>query len=115
MGRLTGADAPKEQVDNALFRWCAGRRIVYTTHFKDLQPHRDEVWEMKTPDIRIFGWLYRPLRFVAAFGDYADLYKGTGRTRSYSDARERVKRMRAELDLDEPKFASGKFDDLVCV
>ena len=48
---------------------------------------RDEVWELKTADIRVFGWIYRPLIFIAAFADYADLYKGKNAPRSYPDAR----------------------------
>lgn len=78
-------------------------------------PQKDEVWEMKTPDIRIFGWIYQPLKFVVVFGDYADLYKGRNARRSYDDAVQRVKNRRDGLDLDPPKFAAGTFDELVSV
>jgi hypothetical protein len=114
-GRLKAADPPSEQVDNALYRWIIGKDIVYTRHLNDLMPMVDEVWEMKTADIRIFGWMYLPRKFIAVFGDYADFYKGKNRSKSYEKARERVIRERNGLDLDEPKFVKGTFDELVCV
>ncbi|HWN49995.1 MAG TPA: hypothetical protein VNO18_09230 [Xanthobacteraceae bacterium] len=75
-GRLQAADPPVEQVDDILYRWITGKEILYTRQFKDLTPMADEIWEMKTADIRIFGWMYQPRKFIAVFGDYADLYKG---------------------------------------
>ena len=83
--------------------------------FKDLMPIRDEVWEMKTADIRVFGWMYRPRVFIAVFGDCADTYKGKSATASYEVAKRRVVRERDRLDLDDPKFTPGVFDDLVCI
>jgi hypothetical protein len=59
--------------------------------------------------------MYRRLRFVAVFGDYADLYKGVGRTRSYEEAKRRVISERDRLDLDPPKLMQGTFDELVHV
>jgi hypothetical protein len=114
-GRLKAADPPGEQVDNILYRWITGKEIIYSRQFQDLMPMVDEVWEMKTADIRIFGWMYQPRKFIAVFGDYADLYKGKNKTRSYEDARRRVKAERTALDLDEPKFVTGTFDELVSV
>jgi hypothetical protein len=114
-GRLQAPDPPQEQVDDILYRWITGKRFLYTRQFQDLMPTSDEVWEMKTADIRIFGWMYRPRMFIAVFGDYADLYKGRARQRSYEDAKRKVKRARAALDLDPPKFTGGTFDELVSV
>jgi hypothetical protein len=114
-GRLKASDSPQEQVDNILYRWITGKDIRYTRQFQDLMPRGDEVWEMKTADIRIFGWMYQPLKFIAVFGDYADLYKGRGASRSYEVAKQKVKNQRDNLDLDPPKFATGTFDELVSV
>ncbi len=93
-GRLKAPDAPKEQMDNILYRWITGKDIRYGRQFQDLMPMVDEVWEMKTPDLRIFGWIYQPRKFIAVFGDYADLYKGANKSRSYAAAVQRVKRKR---------------------
>jgi hypothetical protein len=115
IGRLQATETPQEQIDYMMYRWIAGKRIIYNRMFKDLMPIQDEVWEMKTADIRVFGWMYRPCIFIAVFGDYADLYKGRSATASYEGAKRRVVRERDRLDLDEPKFTSGVFDDLICV
>jgi hypothetical protein len=71
---------------------------------------------MKTADLRIFGWVYRPKVFVGAFVGYADDYKRQGGQppkESYDAARDRVVQIRDRLDLDKPKFATGVFDALV--
>ncbi len=115
-GRLKSVDPPKEQVDWLLYKWITGGRILYGRQFQDLMPDEDEVWEMKTADTRIFGWIYRPLIFIALFGDYADLYKPPTKLRSYKTARQRVMTARDNLKLDEPKFSSGSnFDELVSI
>jgi hypothetical protein len=113
-GRLNAADPPQEQVDDLLYRWITGQPMKYDRQFKDLMPRADEVWEMKTADVRIFGWMYQPLKFVAVFGDYADDYKGNTRNRRYEGARQRVLDERRKLDLNPPKYAEGTFDELVC-
>jgi len=116
-GRLKGSEPPMEQLDYALYRWTSGKRIQYDRHFKDLMPLKDEVWELKTLDLRIFGWMHRPMNFVAVFGDYADLYKPPSKERfgRYETAKQKVISARQMLDIDEPKFAKGTFDDLVHV
>ena len=114
-GRLQAVETPQEQLDDLFYRWIAGKRIVYGKMFKDLMPQADEVWEFKTVDIRIFGWIYVPCVFIAVFGDYADDYKGRNAGTKYQRAINRVKDHRNGLDLDEPKFATGAFDDLIRV
>jgi len=72
-----------------------------------------EAWEMKTADLRLFGWMYRPRVFIASFLGYADDYKGLKPKRHYSDAVQRVMTSRNSVDLDLPKFTSGEYDALV--
>jgi hypothetical protein len=81
-----------------------------------LRPTRHSVWEMKTADLRIFGWLYRPKVFVAAFAGFADDYKkqnGQPPKESYSEARDRIAWLRGHLNLDPPSFVTGDYDALV--
>lgn len=116
-GRLQADESPKEQMYSLLYRWISDKQMNYGRMFKDLIPAESETWEMKTPDLRIFGWIYRPKIFIAVFGDYADLYKGKNRSvkpiASYAKAVRRVLAARTKLDLDEPKCASGVYDELV--
>lgn len=114
-GRLQAAQTPAEQFDEILLKWTAGKDIKYDKWMKDLTPAQDEVWEMKTADLRIFGWLYKPLTFIAAFLDYADDYKGVNPKMDYEVTKGEVIAVRNALDLDPPKFATGTFDALVRV
>jgi hypothetical protein len=115
-GRLKAALTPQEQIDDILRKWITGRAMRYDRWLKDLMPRDSETWELKTADLRIFGWIYRPKVFVAAFMGVADHYK-SHRDRpaleSYEDARNRVVAIRNRLDLDEPKFVTGVFDALI--
>ena len=114
-GRMRDTEAPSAQMDTILRKWISGKPIRYRSMFKDMEPYPDQVWELKTNDIRIFGWMYRPKEFIAVFPDYADDYKEPTRTKSYFDAARKVVRARDNLDLHEPKIAMGTFDDLVSI
>lgn len=115
-GKLEAPQSPQEQFRGILRRWNANRpRLEYDRHFKDLMPGRDEVWEMKSPDLRFFGWMYKPCVFIGSILGYADWYKRPRPLKSYEDAREGVLRDRGALDLDPPKFEKGTFDALVSV
>jgi len=103
-GRMRSSDSPKEQLDYRFYQWVSGQEIQFDRMFKDLSLAADEVWEMKTVDLRIFGWIYRPCVFIAVFGDYADLYKPPNIRKSYGRAVTKVKEARRHLALDEPKF-----------
>jgi hypothetical protein len=115
-GVLEAKETPKQQMDTVLRKWNAGKPMRYGRMFSILRPTRHSVWEMKTADLRIFGWLYRPRVFVAAFAGFADDYKrqnGQPPKESYSAARDRVVWLRGILDLDPPLFVTGDYDAIV--
>ena len=115
-GRLDAPLSPLQQLDDILHRWIIGKPMRYRRWLNDLSPQDSETWELKTADLRIFGWIYRPKIFVGAFIGYTDHYKRHGNqpaVESYGAARDRVVEIRNRLDLDEPKFATGVFDALV--
>lgn len=112
-GRLQAPQTPKEQLHNRIQEWIAGERMDYGPMFSRLTPHSDFVLELKTPDLRIFGWMYQPKKFVAVFGDYADDYKHPTKTKDYGDARRTVVKARDSLPLDGIKYVTGAFNDLI--
>jgi hypothetical protein len=112
-GNLQSAQTPQEQLGVILAKWISGSPIPYLRGFSDLMPRSSEVWELKTADLRIFGWLYRPRVFIAVSLEFADWYKGRSPKRTYENARDEVIRERELIDLDMPKFATGTYDDLV--
>jgi hypothetical protein len=112
-GRLKAELSPQEQFDIILKKWIGGERMIYQRMIQDLRPLKDEVWEIKTIDLRIFGWIYRPCIFIAVLLEYADWYKTPTKRCTYDDARKRVLAQRERLDIDEPKYATGEFGALV--
>jgi hypothetical protein len=81
--------------------------------FHDMKPEKDGVWELKTADLRIFGWMYRPRQFIAVCGGYTDDYKEPTKTKDYARDKRAVIEARTALPLDGRKFVVGAFDDVV--
>ena len=112
-GRLKSDMAPKEQLFTRLTQWITGAPMQYGRMFQDLMPERDEVWELKTADLRVFGWLYRPRKFIAVCGGYADDYKEPTKIKIYGDDKRAVLAARDALPLDGDKYVTGKYHELV--
>jgi hypothetical protein len=77
-----------------------------STHgsFQDLMPMADEVWEMKTADVRFFGWMYQPRKFIALVTMLIYI-KGRTSHGAMKTQKIRVIKERDILDLDTPKIA----------
>ncbi len=60
---------PDEQWDELLSSFCEGVELIYGWQFKDLLPHGDDIWELKRPDIRVFGWFQSKDCFVVTAVD----------------------------------------------
>ncbi len=112
-GRVRSDDTPAEQLITRLLQWITGKSMARGRMFQNMKPYSDEVWELKTADLRIFGWMYRPRKFIAVCGGYADDYKEPTKIKNYEDDRDAVIKARDELPLDGDKFTRGKFDELV--
>jgi len=97
--------SPLQQVDALVEEFCSGTTLCYGPQFKPIQHIEGGIWELKTPDVRIFGWFRVRDCFVGWRGEHAehvktyDLYHGlAGETARFRD----------QLDLDEPKFIPGE-------
>jgi hypothetical protein len=112
-GRIQSALSPKEQLITRLLQWITGKPMAYGRMFQDMSPRSDEVWELKTADLRIFGWMYRQREFIAVCGGYADHYKEPTKIKNYADDMRAVVRARDALPLDGDKFVTGGYDDIV--
>jgi hypothetical protein len=62
------------------------------------------VWELKTADVRLFGWFHQ---FDCFVGVVIDLKYRVQEYKLYSGYMGEVIRFRDNLDLDEPKFIPG--------
>lgn len=96
--------SPAEQVDARLHVFCTGGVISYDSHFREIHPISDGVWEIKTADVRIFGWFHKRDCFIGHVGDTKHRIM---QHRLYHGYCGEVVRFRDALDLDEPKFLAG--------
>lgn len=103
---IGGDTEPLEQVDAVFHEYIVGDRMVQDVRFKSLSWTPDySIWEFKTADIRVFGWVPEKDVFICTFGDMKDdieLYNRYGRYIV------QTKYVRDNLDLDEPKFIGSK-------
>lgn len=90
-----GADlTPKEQL---FVDFVTGVELVFDRQFHALTPIEDGVWELKTVDLRLFGWFIQPDEFVTVCADWADRVK---RHRLYSGYRDQVAAVRRKVGAE---------------
>ncbi|RUW98318.1 MAG: hypothetical protein EOS71_00400 [Mesorhizobium sp.] len=100
--------APRHQAA-ALFRdFISGKPLNVGRTFKRMRPKEADVFELVTPDVRIFGWFPKKNVFVAVAGD---LMENTHGHDLYPGYRDMVVHERNNLDLDEPKWLQGVGED----
>jgi len=95
---------PIEQLDDFLGVYCSGDVLMYERQFKPLQHIDKGIWELKTVDLRLFGWFHKRDCFICSAADDATRVKGIP---LYSGYRDQAVHDRDMLDLDEPKFILG--------
>ncbi|KRR21398.1 hypothetical protein CQ14_07045 [Bradyrhizobium lablabi] len=97
---------PIQQFDEFVALFCSGDTLTYDQHFKPLNHVEDGIWELKTTDLRIFGWFPQKDCFVGVIGDTKRRIIDYGLYGPY--AKVEVTPFRNQLDLDPPKFVPGK-------
>lgn len=95
---------PVEQLDDLLNSFCAGECLSIGRQIKLLRHWDGGVWELKTLDLRLFGWFPRVDTFICNAVDFATHIKRFG---LYAGYRGETIRFRDLLPLDEPKFIQG--------
>lgn len=99
-----GEATPSEQIDQLFYSFLSGLPLIYMRQFRFIRPEKNAVWELKTPDIRIFGWFLKKDCFVCVCGNWADEVKDYNLYRGYRIA---IRRFRRELNLDESFCVQG--------
>ncbi len=107
-----GETEPYDQVDAVFHEYIVGEPMQFDRRFKKLSRTPDEyVWQFKTPDIRIFGWIPMRDAFVCTFGDMKDRIETLN---LYGRYIAQTVYVRNGLDLDEPRYvASAEYDDVL--
>src|ERR1700733_4902519 len=60
---------PLGQFDDLTTVFCAGDTLTYDHQFKPLTYVEDGIWELKTADLRIFGWFPEKDCFIGVIAD----------------------------------------------
>ncbi|WP_138379182.1 hypothetical protein [Luteithermobacter gelatinilyticus] len=109
MPRRAGRDlTPLEQVDNIFSNYISGKKMV--GEYQKLMPQKYAVWELKTADIRIFGWFVRQRVFIATHADTATNIKGQKLYRKYI---KKVRDYRKRINLTNPKYTTKGLGDVL--
>jgi hypothetical protein len=96
---------PQEQLQALVEEvFCPGEPLTFGHQFKPLTHIKDGIWELKTADLRMFGWFWVKDCFIGSAADLTDRVK---RHRLYHGYAGEAARFRDGLDLDEPKFIPG--------
>lgn len=101
-------ETPSEQLDALTYEFCSGAALPINRRFKALVHLGDGVWELKTADLRLFGWFTQKDHFVVSDCDAAQRVKESNLYKGYC---EQAVRFRNALDLNEPKFVTGDNPD----
>jgi hypothetical protein len=111
-GRLGDASIV-QQIDDLFHSFLSGEQLIFTRQFRVVRAEENAVWELKTPDVRIFGWFMAKDCFVAVFGNWADTIKDHDLYRGYRIA---IRRLRRELGIDATLCVKGvEPDDVLSV
>ncbi|WCT78903.1 hypothetical protein [Novosphingobium humi] len=102
---------PIEQVASLLENFCAGKALAFPRQFHPLVHIDSGIWQLKTADVRLFGWFCGQDQFICSNGDMATRIK---KNHWYERYRDEAIGFRDILALDDPKFvAGGQPDDVV--
>jgi hypothetical protein len=104
--------SPQEQLFAAFAEYVSGEEFLVDRRFKKLSSTPERfVWEIKTEEIRIFGWAPHKDAFICCYGDSKDKIMVEN---SYGRYIAKTVYVREKMDLDRPKFvASGAISDVV--
>lgn len=95
---------PAEQLVDLVYAFCAGKNLTYDRQVKILRHISNHVWELKTLDLRPFGWFPRKDTFICCSIDFATRIKAL---KLYPGYRNEIVHFRKNLDLSPPKSVTG--------
>ena len=103
-------DPPKVQLEAELYGFCCGFALAFGSDVRCLEPQRLSVWELKTADLRLFGWFCQK--------NYLVLHKGERKAKlqkweDYAPFVDEVNRFRSDLSIHIPIYVVGRLADVV--
>lgn len=95
---------PEGQLEDLLHQFITGGQLCIGQTYKSMHHHGDGVWELKTADLRLFGWFYKRDIFIVSDVNLKRFVMGPGVVPGLC---KQAVRFREILPLDEPKFIDG--------
>lgn len=96
---------PRYQAHDLIKSFITGKPFRETRLYKRMSPESNDVYELRTADLRFFGWFPKMDCFVAVVGDLFGPLKAEPSL--YEKHRIDCLKFRNLLDLDEPKYMPG--------
>lgn len=96
---------PRYQAQSLIKDFITGKPFRETRLFKRMRPNSNDVYELRSDDLRFFGWFPRMDVFVAVRGDTFTNLKND--LTLYELHRIATLDFRNAIDLDEPKYEPG--------
>lgn len=109
-GMFGGVEAPREQLADMFRRVMTGERIDRFRP-KTLRQHPEWIHELRTADLRIFGWFWRTTHFIVSSVEFKS--RLSTKEVTYGGHIEGCRVYRGSLDLDEPKHIEGDISDIL--
>jgi hypothetical protein len=78
--------------------------MAFGVNYRKLEPHAEHVWELKTIDVRLFGWLATKGTIILVCGTLKENVKNY---KLYAPFIQEVIAFRDALDLNPPKVITG--------
>lgn len=96
---------PAQQIRAMLRDFLTGEEFDEGRMFRRMQPYERDVFELKTPDVRIFGWFYKPRVFIASH--VCTMEKAHAAPGIHNYFRDETVKARDAIELDPPKWVYG--------
>lgn len=112
--------APRSQFVMLLQDFITGKSFDYPRDFRRLRPVGEDVYELKTPDLRVFGWFHIRDTFIAVKACGIEEVKAHSlnnlKVDLYKPYIDYVIEYRNNLDLDHPKLMQGaEWNDVISI
>ena len=109
-GYVENAASPLQQADDLFYDFISGAEMAESWPPHWMYPQHDGVWELRTPDLRFFGWFTCKGTFIVSAIDTKENCKLKNLYRGY---RNQCVSDRNSMELDEPKYILGELDDVL--
>ena len=109
-GYYDNVPSPLQQADDLFYEFISGAEISSQWPPHAMTPFDSGVWELRTPDLRFFGWFWRKGVFLLTAIDTKSRCQAHG---LYSGYRDQCTRDRTDFDLEPPAFCTGELSDVL--